>query len=54
MERKERYRNFSIKMQSQQVFVYTALKYRARTLLSKLSKFSERIQGVVMVSEGSL
>lgn len=41
-------------MQSQQDLKYTALKYKARTLLSKLSKFSEHIQGVVMVSEGSL
>lgn len=54
MERRGRYREFLIKMQSQQDLKYTALKYKARTLLSKLSKFSEHIQGVVMVSEGSL
>lgn len=54
MERKERYREFLIKTQSQEDLKYTALKYKARTLLSELSKFSEHTQGVVMVSEGSL
>lgn len=54
LKRKERYREFLIKMYFQQDLKYTTLKYKARTLLSKLNKFSEYIQGTVMVSGGSL
>lgn len=54
MERKERYRELLIKMQCQQDLKYTVLKSKARALLSKLSKFSEHIQGVVMISVGTL